>query len=131
MTEERSEEGGCSAPPLQQPVGAGDVTSFLLVRGYPVFQFSAPPHSMNATTTTPSSDPPGQTVQVNGVELYYHLDRPETGNAALARPPVVLLHGWPETSHAWHRVVPELIHRRAGGFLTWLFSPSQSPNQAD
>ncbi len=58
--------------------------------------------------TTLLSKPPGQTVQVNGVELYYDLYRAETGDIIPAQPPVVLLHGWPETSHAWHRVVPEL-----------------------
>lgn len=61
-------------------------------------------------------EPPSGTrnLEVNGVRLSYVVHRPqgvaETEIAASAtKPPlIVLLHGWPETSHAWRRVVPEL-----------------------
>jgi pimeloyl-ACP methyl ester carboxylesterase len=40
------------------------------------------------------------TVSVNGIQLYYVIGG--HGN------PVVLLHGWPETWYAWHKVMPAL-----------------------
>ncbi len=58
-----------------------------------------------------SPDP--QSLEVNGVRLAYTVHRPQAAagthdDASSTTPPVVLLHGWPETSHAWHRVVPAL-----------------------
>ena len=51
-------------------------------------------------------------LEVNGVRLHCTIYHPqedaETVHLAAAKVAVVLLHGWPETSHAWHRVVPEL-----------------------
>ena len=40
------------------------------------------------------------TVSVNGIQLHYVIGG--HGN------PVVLLHGWPETWYAWHKVMPAL-----------------------
>jgi len=37
---------------------------------------------------------------VNGIELHYVV--------AGEGPPVVLLHGWPETWYAWRKQIPEL-----------------------
>ena len=45
------------------------------------------------------------TAEVNGTRLAYSLDGDPAG------PLVVLLHGWPETRHAWHRVTPILTAR--------------------
>ncbi len=57
--------------------------------------------------------PAAQSLEVNGVRLSYTVHRPQAAagapdHASAATPPVVLLHGWPETSHAWHGVVPVL-----------------------
>ncbi len=57
--------------------------------------------------------PDTQNLEVNGVDLSYTVHQPqgaagEPERASVLTPPVVLLHGWPETSHAWHRVVPAL-----------------------
>ena len=57
--------------------------------------------------------PDTQHLEVNGVRLSYTVHQPQGAAgtpdpASAATPPVVLLHGWPETSHAWHRVVPAL-----------------------
>jgi hypothetical protein len=40
------------------------------------------------------------TVSVNGIQLHYVIG----GHGD----PVVLLHGWPETWYAWHKVMPAL-----------------------
>jgi pimeloyl-ACP methyl ester carboxylesterase len=40
------------------------------------------------------------TAQVNGIRMHYAL----AGDG----PPVVLLHGFPETWFAWHKQIPEL-----------------------
>lgn len=42
-------------------------------------------------------------IRVNGVRLHYLT----AGNG----PPMVLLHGWPETSYAWRKVLPALAER--------------------
>lgn len=42
-------------------------------------------------------------VRVNGVRLHYL--------AAGDGPPIVLLHGWPQTSYAWRKVIPALAER--------------------
>jgi pimeloyl-ACP methyl ester carboxylesterase len=42
-------------------------------------------------------------IDANGERFYVGI----TGEG----PPVYLLHGWPQTSHEWHRVVPELAKR--------------------
>ncbi len=60
--------------------------------------------------------PDTRNLEVNGVRLSYAVHRPQAtagteDHASPATPPVVLLHGWPETSHAWHRVVPALTAR--------------------
>jgi pimeloyl-ACP methyl ester carboxylesterase len=41
-------------------------------------------------------------VSVNGVKLHYLIE----GTGA----PLVLLHGWPETSHCWRKLIPLLAH---------------------
>lgn len=43
------------------------------------------------------------TAAVNGVRLHYVL--------AGSGPPVVLLHGWPQTWYAWRRIIPSLAER--------------------
>jgi len=48
---------------------------------------------------------------VNGIRLHYRVFEAHPGNtreAASMRPPVLMLHGWPQTSHAWHRVAPQV-----------------------
>jgi hypothetical protein len=40
---------------------------------------------------------------VNGIQMHYV--------AAGAGPVMILLHGWPETSLSWHRVMPRLAKR--------------------
>jgi pimeloyl-ACP methyl ester carboxylesterase len=40
-------------------------------------------------------------VRVNGIQLHY-LRAGDEG------PPMVLLHGWPQTSYAWRKVLPVL-----------------------
>ncbi|MBI4609363.1 MAG: alpha/beta hydrolase [Candidatus Rokubacteria bacterium] len=42
-------------------------------------------------------------IRVNGVRLHFR--------AAGAGPPMVLLHGWPQTSYAWRKVMPALAER--------------------
>ncbi|MEW9554861.1 alpha/beta fold hydrolase [Nonomuraea sp. NPDC050783] len=50
--------------------------------------------------------------QVNGVRLYYRVARPQPARAGEAgeagETAFVLLHGWPQTSYAWRKVLPEL-----------------------
>ncbi len=45
----------------------------------------------------------GQVAVVDGLRMHY--ERAGSG------PPVVLLHGWPQTSHCWRHVVPRLAER--------------------
>lgn len=45
----------------------------------------------------------GQTTVVDGLRVHY--ERAGTG------PPVVLLHGWPQTSYCWRHVLPRLAER--------------------
>ncbi|KAI5458817.1 Alpha/Beta hydrolase protein [Mariannaea sp. PMI_226] len=45
------------------------------------------------------SDPP---VTIKGLR---------SGDANSSRPPLLLLHGFPQTMHIWHRVAPELVER--------------------
>ena len=40
---------------------------------------------------------------VNGIRMHYL--------AAGSGPPMILLHGWPETSFSWHRVIPRLAEQ--------------------
>ena len=42
---------------------------------------------------------------VNGINMHYMLAGPDDG------PPVVLLHGWPETSYAWRKQMPTLAQK--------------------
>jgi pimeloyl-ACP methyl ester carboxylesterase/catechol 2,3-dioxygenase-like lactoylglutathione lyase family enzyme len=53
--------------------------------------------------------PRSESATVNGVRLHYLVFEAHPRNADDAvskRPPVVMLHGWPETSHTWHQVAP-------------------------
>ncbi|MBI4240381.1 MAG: alpha/beta fold hydrolase, partial [Candidatus Rokubacteria bacterium] len=42
-------------------------------------------------------------IRVNGVRLHFLV--------AGSGPPMVLLHGWPQTSFAWRKVIPALAER--------------------
>ena len=43
------------------------------------------------------------TTSVNGIQLHYVIG----GHG----PPIVLLHGWPETWYGWHKVMPALAEK--------------------
>jgi len=58
--------------------------------------------------------PRSQTAIVNGVRLHYRVYDAQSDAAAgidSAQPSVMMLHGWPQTCHIWHRVAPELTAR--------------------
>ncbi len=50
--------------------------------------------------TDTSENAPNYRAEVNGIRLFYR--------RAGSGPPVVLLHGFPETSHSWRKVIPAL-----------------------
>ena len=57
-----------------------------------------------------------ETIEINDVELHYVIG----GDG----PPVVLLHGWPQTWYEWQNVMPELAkdYTSAGPFMTQLMN---------
>lgn len=57
---------------------------------------------MSLNTTNPSSSPISQYVRVNDLNLHY-LSQGNTEN-----PPLLLLHGWPTSSHLWRNLMPKL-----------------------
>ncbi|WP_344428180.1 alpha/beta hydrolase [Amycolatopsis minnesotensis] len=50
---------------------------------------------------------PSSTAAVNGIRMHYRHAGMEQGKT-----PVVLLHGWPQTSHCWHRIIDKLSAER-------------------
>lgn len=54
--------------------------------------------------TTPDTKFSHHTAEANGVRLHYVIG----GKGDPVGTPVVLLHGWTQTSHAWHKVMPLL-----------------------
>jgi hypothetical protein len=69
--------------------------------------------------------------EVNGVRLHYVVFLPEqvakTDNLAVSKVTVVLLHGWPETCHAWHLVAPNL-RPKVSPWSPQIFVASATPN---
>jgi len=72
--------------------------------------------SLKMPDVTPriANAPRGESATVNGIRLHYLVFEAHPRNAEDAvskRPPVVMLHGWPETSHTWHQVAPQFAAR--------------------
>lgn len=65
---------------------------------------------MKTTATDEFSVSTRKNATVNGLRLNYQLFAALSLREAdpLSLPPIVMLHGWPQTSHVWHRIAPQL-----------------------
>lgn len=52
---------------------------------------------------------PGQLVDVEGVRVFYHRQRPAPGHARADRPPVVFIHGFTLSHFTWRDVLPRFL----------------------
>jgi haloacetate dehalogenase len=82
---------------------AGPGSTAVAASAKPVRGVAAPSNCAVASTTQTGTEIRGLTIRANGIRQYYL----EAGSG----PPVVLLHGFPETNYAWRYQIPALARR--------------------